>query len=278
MYRDCRCLCSLWATGCQLFVQSVSHLLSAVFAVCEPLAVSCLCSLWATCCQLFVQSVSHLLSAVCAVCEPPAVSCLCSLWATCCQLFLQSVSHWLSAVCAVCEPLAISCLCSLWATCCQLFVQSVSHWLSAVCAVCDPAKDPCDGQDSCAWRYQSASETRKWVLADPCRRPLALSVVKTVDGVCWRGRRRSDCLFLFLLIGRCVEHGDSYLRSASFCGEKDVFVLDVSCGCLRTMDWDSTVWGRHFPHPSWPSLGPTQPPIQLVPALFPGGKASGAWH
>ena len=36
--------------------------------------------------------------------------------------------------------------------------------------------------------------------------------------------------------------------------------------------------GRDFSHPSKPVLGPTQPPIQLLPGLFPGGKAAGAWR
>ena len=37
-------------------------------------------------------------------------------------------------------------------------------------------------------------------------------------------------------------------------------------------------WGRDFPHLSRPALGPTQPPIQWVPALSRGHRTAGAWR
>jgi hypothetical protein len=37
-------------------------------------------------------------------------------------------------------------------------------------------------------------------------------------------------------------------------------------------------WGRDFPHPSWPALGPTKPPYTKGTGSFLGGESAGAWR
>jgi hypothetical protein len=49
----------------------------------------------------------------------------------------------------------------------------------------------------------------------------------------------------------------------------------VSIATRYRLDDPGMKTGRGFPHPSRPILGPTQPPIQRVPGIFPGVKAAG---
>jgi len=55
---------------------------------------------------------------------------------------------------------------------------------------------------------------------------------------------------------------------------KDSSVGRATCYGVGGTEIESR-WGRGFPHPSRPTLGPTQPPVQYQYQVFPGGKTAG---
>ena len=112
----------------------------------------------------------------------------------------------------------------------------------------------------CIWGEKAKSAGREWS-------PSLLATLLSV----------SLPFFFFLL---CLISFSSLLLSLfiSFC----ILGRDSVVGIATRYGLDGpgieSWWGRDFPHPSRPALGPTQPPVQRVPGLFPRGKAAGAWR
>jgi hypothetical protein len=62
------------------------------------------------------------------------------------------------------------------------------------------------------------------------------------------------------------------------CGyPNDITVRNSSVATSRTVRRSNPV-GARFSYLCRPALGSTQPPVQWVPGLIPGGKAAGAWR
>ena len=95
--------------------------------------------------------------------------------------------------------------------------------------------------------------------------------------------------FFFLIQNECVSYAtrDTAMTTCSMITFSLACKNDLVGRVAQSVHRLETGWtvrdripvgGGDFPHPSRPALGPTQPHVQWVPALFPGGKAVGAWR
>jgi hypothetical protein len=83
--------------------------------------------------------------------------------------------------------------------------------------------------------------------------------------------------YLSILIWTLLVHPNTFAQARTV----------LICICVFPFGWDilsrygldapgiASTWGRDFPLPSRPALGPNQPPLHWVPCLFPGRKRAG---
>ena len=99
--------------------------------------------------------------------------------------------------------------------------------------------------------------------------PTSYFVLHVKNPLLWTNRDHTSCDAYCRSTGSAgTEKGDSGRHTSPPMGRDSSVGIATRYG-LNGPGIESR-WGRNFPHPSRPALGPTQPPVQWVPGLSRG--------
>jgi len=135
--------------------------------------------------------------------------------------------------------------------------------------------------------YFATVSTGKWRWCEPQYYGKGNTVVKTKQHNIYRSSLFRDGWQRYSNFLRPTAAFLRVITALSMCSILPHFVSRSSskqhfCSCVTHNSEGPGIeswWGRHFPQPSTPDLGPYQPQVQLVPGVpFSGGKAAGVWR